>query len=534
MNMNPSVQDIMTLVSTSGCLGTSERQKALLQYLLKEKERGCSEKIKAYNIAVDVLGRADDFDSATDSIVRVEMHRLRKNLEQFNGASKDLTLTVPRASYIVEVGDQAPANKLTEFKSLLATLVVSFSMIALVFMGSNKSAIKATPTFVAQNDCSSILPNVTVTSSNDPDDLHTYVGTTIRASLAQYTSINLVNDIAVCGNNGTPTFGIDYIVLQDKGVYRVAITTYNQSTSNIIGFSDIAGVLTATHEKNDLYYGVIKTMSDLAKPYGTIPQYATTKKWASEISFDNYRCLISMYDSFTTDSNQDYGKSLICLESSINTGLASMDNLGALALQLMDKQGRNYDYTIDPMNEANRIIESVGVNWVNSAEMVVAKITYEVERSDYNAERLEDILNKAEKRYGANPQVLLVVAIYSGYKLGDWERAKSISDRVKRIHSEIDNSVFLVDAAYALIYEDPNNALQTCLLTYSEQSLFSNLLISGCAKNSQNYEWANKAGANLVSLNYTSSIQQIEYLKSRNFDPLFTSKLVAALQQPTN
>ncbi len=524
----------MTLVSASGCFGSSVRQHDLLQYLLKEKERGCSHQVKAYNIAVDVLGRPNDFDSSTDSIVRVEMHRLRKNLEQFSGTSKGLTLTIPRASYIVEVGDKSPVSKLAELKPLLATLAVSVSTIALVFMGGNKSIINAKPTFVAQNDCSSIVPNVSVSSSNGSDDLHKYVGSTIRASLAQYTSINLVNNIFVCNDSGTPTFGIDYIVLQEKGIYRVAITTYNENTSNIIGFSDISGVLSASHGKDDLYYGVLRSMSDLAKPYGTIPKYAVTKEWASETMFNNYRCLITLYDSFRTDSNEDYSESLTCLEVSVASGVAPMDNAGGLALQYMDKYERNIKYNKNPMIEASHLIESVGDDWINSAEMTVAKITHEVERVDYSAQRLKAVLHEAETKYDANPQVLLVVAIYTGYKLGDWEKAKYLSDHVKRVHSETDHSTFLVDAAYAFLYEKPDRALHTCLLSYSEHSLFSNLLIRGCAQNSNDKEWESRTNANLLNLDYTSSIQQIEYLKNRNFDPRLTSKLVVALQQPTN
>ena len=533
--MNPSVQEIMTLVSASGCFGSSERQHDLLQYLLKEKERGCSHQVKAYNIAVDVLGRPNDFDSSTDSIVRVEMHRLRKNLEQFSGTSKGLTLTIPRASYIVEVGDKAPVSKLAELKPLLATLAVSVSTIALVFMGGNKSIINAKSTFVAQNDCSSILPNVSVASSNSSDDLHTYVGATIRASLAQYTSINLVNDISVCGDSGTPTFGVEYIVLKEKDVYRVAITTYHETTSNIVGFSDIAGALTTTHDKNDLYYGVLRSMSDLAKPYGTIPQYAANKNWKSQNTLDNYHCLILMYDSFTTDSEEAYNEAHKCLEKSVGTGGASMDNIGGLALSYIDQKRQIRDNTYEnPMQIAQQLIEGVGDKWINSAEMTVAKITFEVERSDYNAERLEAILNQAEDHFEANPQVLIVVAIYYGFKLGEWERAKQLSDRVKRIHSETDNSVFLVDAAYALINESPEKVMSSCSLAYSKHSLFSNLLISGCAKNSNDSMWVNKSKANLVSLDFGSTQQQVNYIKSRDFDPVFTSKLVAAIQGPIN
>jgi len=531
--MNPSVQEIMTLVITSGCLGTSERQQSLLQYLLKEKERGCSNKIKAYNIAVDVLGRPDDFDSSTDSIVRVEMHRLRKNLEQFSGASKDLTLTIPRASYLVEVGDKKPVSKLAEFKPLLATLAVSASALAFMFMGNNKSDIKATPTFVAQNDCSNILPNVSVISSNSSDDLHSYVGKTIRASLAQYTSINLVSDVSECSDSGTPNFGMDYIVLQENGVYRIAITAYNDKISNIIGFSDIAGELTSDHSNEDLYFGILKAMSEFAKPYGTIPQYAATKNWQSKEAQSNYRCLMTMYDSFTTDSQEDYDKSMECLTSAVNSGEASLDLMGGLAGSYIEQKQLYRKNTVEnPLEEAKKLIDTAGDRWIDSVEMTLVKITYEVEREDFNLERLEAVLNQAENRYDENPHILLLVSTYSGFKLGDWDRAKQLSDRVKRIHSETDNSVFMIDAPYALLNESPEQVMQTCRLAYSENSLVSNLIVNACARHAKDAAWFEKTNNNLLRLKYSTTDQKVSFIQNKKLDPLFTREVVAALKLP--
>lgn len=62
----------------------SRRQSALLTYLIKEECAGRGERISAYSIAFDVLGRDHSFDPAIDSIVRVEMHRLRTNLQDWN------------------------------------------------------------------------------------------------------------------------------------------------------------------------------------------------------------------------------------------------------------------------------------------------------------------------------------------------------------------------------------------------------------------------------------------------------------------
>ena len=53
---------------------------AFLRYVVEARLRGTQDRIKGYTIAVEALGRADDFDPQSDPIVRVEATRLRRAL----------------------------------------------------------------------------------------------------------------------------------------------------------------------------------------------------------------------------------------------------------------------------------------------------------------------------------------------------------------------------------------------------------------------------------------------------------------------
>jgi hypothetical protein len=71
--------------------------------------RGASDRIKGYTIAVEALGRADDFDPQADPIVRVEAMRLRRALARYyaNGGARDaVVIDVPLA---LETGERALA-----------------------------------------------------------------------------------------------------------------------------------------------------------------------------------------------------------------------------------------------------------------------------------------------------------------------------------------------------------------------------------------------------------------------------------------
>lgn len=81
----------------------TDRARKILTYLADRRFLGQSESVKAYTIALDVLGRQSDFDPTTDPIVRIEMSRLRSVLAQYYKAFGDetnVTLTLPKGNYV--------------------------------------------------------------------------------------------------------------------------------------------------------------------------------------------------------------------------------------------------------------------------------------------------------------------------------------------------------------------------------------------------------------------------------------------------
>jgi len=84
-------------------IGERSRLRKLLRFLVVETLEGRHEQLKAYTIATSVLGRGDDFDPATDSIVRVEVNRLRQALDHYYmGPGRDdaLIITIPKGQYV--------------------------------------------------------------------------------------------------------------------------------------------------------------------------------------------------------------------------------------------------------------------------------------------------------------------------------------------------------------------------------------------------------------------------------------------------
>ena len=75
----------------------------LLEYLCERVFAGQTDCIKEYTIALDVFGRAESFDQDADSIVRVEVNRLRKRLAEYYtgaGAAHRLRISIAIGQYV--------------------------------------------------------------------------------------------------------------------------------------------------------------------------------------------------------------------------------------------------------------------------------------------------------------------------------------------------------------------------------------------------------------------------------------------------
>jgi hypothetical protein len=79
------------------------RLTSFLSFIVEMTLAGNGNRLKAYTIAVEALGRGADFDPQTDPIVRVEAVRMRQALARYYagiGRDDPLVIEVPRGSYV--------------------------------------------------------------------------------------------------------------------------------------------------------------------------------------------------------------------------------------------------------------------------------------------------------------------------------------------------------------------------------------------------------------------------------------------------
>ncbi len=112
--MDLTVQDcfeeLMT-VMTSKMLRRAPNLAKILEFVCIEHLEGRGANIKEYTVAVEGLARDPSFDPTRDSIVRVEVTRLRKRLEQYyqsEGAGHRIKIRLQPSGYIPEFVEVVP------------------------------------------------------------------------------------------------------------------------------------------------------------------------------------------------------------------------------------------------------------------------------------------------------------------------------------------------------------------------------------------------------------------------------------------
>ena len=81
----------------------SDRARKFFAYVVDETLIGRADRVKAYSIATEVLGRDASFDGAVDPVVRIEGGRIRRALDLYYlkaGASDPIIITIPKGGYV--------------------------------------------------------------------------------------------------------------------------------------------------------------------------------------------------------------------------------------------------------------------------------------------------------------------------------------------------------------------------------------------------------------------------------------------------
>lgn len=138
------IRDQVDRVSQNPEFEHSSRLQELLNYIVKEFLAGRAERIKGFTIGNAIYVTGDSFDSETNSIVRVEMGRLRRRLAEHyltSGRDDPIVIDIPKGSYVPRFtrnprapGESIPSLSEHHFKSAFKNKRLTVGVLGLAIL----------------------------------------------------------------------------------------------------------------------------------------------------------------------------------------------------------------------------------------------------------------------------------------------------------------------------------------------------------------------------------------------------------------
>ena len=101
-----AIREQLVRILNSGPFHQSQRRQRFLEYLVNETLAGRGERLKAYNVALEVFERPETFDPTVDPLVRIEAARLREKLREYygtDGQGDPIHIDLPKGTYTPQI-----------------------------------------------------------------------------------------------------------------------------------------------------------------------------------------------------------------------------------------------------------------------------------------------------------------------------------------------------------------------------------------------------------------------------------------------
>src|SRR6185295_11948429 len=101
-----AIREQLVRIRKSGPFHQSPRRQRFLEYIVNETLAGRGERLKGYNVAVEVFDRPETFDANVDPIVRMEAARLRDRLREYyetDGQRDPIHIELPKGAYTPQI-----------------------------------------------------------------------------------------------------------------------------------------------------------------------------------------------------------------------------------------------------------------------------------------------------------------------------------------------------------------------------------------------------------------------------------------------
>lgn len=453
-------------VLADGLGEASERQQRLLAYLVGEELEGRGDRLKAYSIATEVFGRGSDFDAQQDSIVRVEIGRLRKALELYYataGRNETIRFAIDKGQYrprfeISHAGatDAPTAGAREPAEAVAAALparprrlwlaAVAAVLVAAIGLAFGIWRMNEAPQPAARGGPRIAIAPFSFTADRPGQD---YIAAGLRAELIGLLSefewltvFPLGRAVDLAGGAKPQNWNIDFLV---KANVQLAGERVIVAPSLLDGQTG-AVRWTARYETDFKGADVVamqrqiatRVAADVGQPYGAVANLEVTR--AARDAFDgdeSYRCHLSVLQFWNTYRRTEFDRAIDCARR-LGASDQAAPNLRALyALMLLDGARFGFDPRprVDIFAQAADIAADAYRRDDRAALTRMARYSTALCQGDLDTFRR--VAASATRDYPNNPAALLDVGSKLAMGAGDWQDGLDLVARARDLSSNI-------------------------------------------------------------------------------------------------
>ncbi len=476
-----SVLSTLDSIVASGVLGAGDRRASLLRYLVNEELEGRGPQIKAFSIAIDVLGRDASFDPNTDSIVRSEVGRLRDALRLYfaeKAGNDDVSIEIPKGTYRPTISSRTterPSRQRSRYKRVAlisACIAIILFAIGAIYKNTFTDPAQGTatrgPTTTVPYELVRIAVAPFAGTGNNPntDQLAFGIYSELSVGLAAYPWIAVVSPVG--GIETLDTTEVDYVLIGDVHWNSDTILT----SARLVDIDDErvvwADAQTLLTEPKAIRASVNRLISqitfELGSTHGIASELLKAKNAkASPESFAAFVCFLKLYSYVARPTDSGHLALRNCLSEAVEEFPSFGDGWAALARVHIDEArfGRNRRSDADPWQDAKYAIDQALKHAPLRMPTLNVAVIWSIESPEQDLDAFERFSSLLLHLYPRHPYTLYNVGSRMAEFAGDWDKGLAL------IYEAIDLEPYPPSAFYV------TKAYQAALSGSAEEALSS-------------------------------------------------------------
>lgn len=459
----------------------------LLSYVVSEELAGRGANVKAYSIAVDALGKPDDFDAQTDSSVRVGFGRLRKSLKLYysdEGEDDPVRIEFSKGSYrprfepqTQPASNEVPQDAASPYRFRkspgLTWIAASAALAAILFVIYMANPFDRKPVGPPPH-----TPRLAIDTFEDnftgqrPVHFAYGLGFDLVSELSRFTwlsvyvtrkravPVSLTTDLP----NNLEVRPVDYLVTGTIGGGDKRLAVSYQLVDARTGIVRWAKTFEREFTAENVYdvqrEAATSIAVEIGRPDGVVKQLELSRVRHSTRNLNAYVCTLRIYHYWKTFSPSDHLETRVCLESATKEDPNYAEAQAALSFIYLDEHryATNVREGYDPLQRSKKAA-SLAVK-LDPFSTLAKQALFTAELYSHNYAEFIRIGRSAISFSPNNPELLADFGNKLAIDAGEWEKGLKYSTKALTLNADPAPWYYMSVAYRAIVDGDYQSALQ--------------------------------------------------------------------------